>query len=134
MSETALIMKKGIRKVRKQWIFLTKEFLILVSSSRTVLQNMALSTAIFSLQPAEYKPKPQCMVHTTYLQIPLYYCTLLLHYYFLFFNVGCTAIYSRQGSVQPYEKEKVEKANNGEKKVEGEKNKNQKLEKLEGKD
>ena len=48
----ALIMTNEIRKVRQG----VDIFLFLVSSSRTVLQNKALSTVIFSLQPAENKP------------------------------------------------------------------------------
>ena len=51
---SASIMTNGIRKVRQEWIFSTKELLILVSSSWTVLQNMASSTTIFSLQQPEY--------------------------------------------------------------------------------
>ena len=54
---SALITTNGIRKVRLGVDILTKEFLILYKYiSDTLLQNTALFTAIFSLQPAEYKP------------------------------------------------------------------------------
>ena len=43
----------------------------------TVLQNMASSTAIFSLQPADYKAVSQCMVHN------------LSGFYFLCFHFLC---------------------------------------------
>ena len=52
-----------LERLVKEWIFSTKEFLILVSSSQTVLQNTTSSTSIFSLQPVEYKLVLQCMVH-----------------------------------------------------------------------
>ena len=56
------------------WIFSTKEFLILVSSSQTLLQNT--TAAICSLQPAEYKPVLQCMVHNL-----LGFCFLCFHFH-----------------------------------------------------
>jgi len=37
----------GYERLGKEWIFSTKQFLILVTSSQTVLQNTALSTASF---------------------------------------------------------------------------------------
>ena len=52
---SAFILTNGIRKVRKEVdIFNKKEFLILVSSSQTVLQNTDSSTSIVFFQPAVY--------------------------------------------------------------------------------
>ena len=103
------------------WIFSTKEFLILVSSSQTLLQNTALSAAIISLQPAENKPVSQYMVHNLLVfYFPCFhlscfwqkggekeaqrnpsYSALLISF---FFKVVCTAMfYSTQGSVQQQE-------------------------------
>ena len=53
---SALKMTNGIRKVSKEVDIIPKKILILVTSSQTVLQNRASSTAIIFLQPTEYKP------------------------------------------------------------------------------
>ena len=103
---SALIMTNGIRKVRQGVDIFEKEFLILVSSSQTVLQNMASSTTTFSLQSIN------CMVHSLsgFYMFPKEgeekhrETPPSQHYYVLFFQVGCTAMfYSAQGSVQPQE-------------------------------
>ena len=82
--------------------------------SDTVLQNTASSTAIFSLQLAEYKLVTQCMVHS----VSKFYFLCFhfrffsgkregeekhgetppsLHYYFIFFQVECTTMLFHTG-------------------------------------
>ena len=56
---------------------MTKESLILISSSQTVLQSTASSTAIFFLQPAEFKPVSKCLVHQP-IRILLFYVSIFL--------------------------------------------------------
>ena len=109
----------GYERLGKEKIFSTKEFLqILVTSSQTVIQNTALSTASFpcSQQSLNRFFSVWC---TTYQDSTFYVFIFLvsgkregeekqretppsLHYYFLIFQEGCTAMfYSTQGSVQP---------------------------------
>ena len=89
LSEFRLNNDNGIRKVRLGMDIFDKRILNSCKFiSDTVLLNMALSTAIFSLQPTEYKPmfslqpteyKPvsECMVHN------------LSRFYFLCFHFPC---------------------------------------------
>ena len=111
----------GYERLGKEKIFSTKEFLqILVTSSPTVIQNTALSTAsfpcsqqslnrFFSVWCTTYQDSTFYVFH-----FPCFWQTgwgkeakrnpCSLHYYFLIFQEGCTAMfYSTQGSVQPQE-------------------------------
>ena len=114
-------MTNGIRKVRLGVDIFDKRILDCCKFiSDTVLQNMASSTASFpcSWQNINRYHSAWC---TTY-QDSIFYVSIFvvsgkrereekhkdtpssLHYYFLFFQVGCTAMfYSTQGSVQPQE-------------------------------
>ena len=92
----------GKERLGKEWIFSTKEFLVI--SSQTVLQNPASSTAIFSSQLVEYNTRRYHSAWCTTYQdstfnasIFLVSCKkegeeklretpLSLHYYFLFFS------------------------------------------------
>ena len=111
---STLKMSNGIRKVRLRVKILDSCKFI----TDTVLQNTASSTAIFSLQPAEYKPVSWC---TPYQDSTFYVSIFLvsgkiweegrerepppsLHYYYLLIQVeGVLPYYSSQGSVQPQE-------------------------------
>ena len=120
---SALIMTNGIRQGRLGVDIFDKRNLDSCKFiSDTVLQNTASSIAIFSLQPEEYKLVPQCMVHNLsgFYFLCFHFCCFWqegkrreakhretpssVHYYFLFFQVGCTVMfYSTQESVQPKE-------------------------------
>ena len=88
--------------------------------SDTILQNTASSTAIFSLQLAEYKPVSQCMVHSIFrfYFLCFHFCCFWQEgkgrkaqrnpsfsavLFSLFFKQGVLPCYSTQGSVQPHE-------------------------------
>ena len=107
----------GYERLGKEWIFSTKQFLILVTSSQTVLQNTALSTAsspcsqqslnrFFSVWCTTYQDSTFYLFH-----FPCFWQTgwgkeakrnPFFSALLFFFQEGCTAMfYSTQGSVQP---------------------------------
>ena len=112
-------MTNGIRNVRLGVDIFDKRILSSCKFiSDTALQNITSSTAIFSLQPAEYKPVLQYMVHN--LSIFYFLCFHFpcfwqegggrererereretppsLLYHFLFFQVGCNAMLFHTG-------------------------------------
>ena len=111
MSEFRL--HNGIRKIRLDWIFSRKEFLILVSSSWT--QCFRIRPCLQQSFPCSWQNlNCMCMLHNLsgfYFQCFHFPCfwqegrgrkreretPSSLHYYFLFFQVGCSAMLFHTG-------------------------------------